>query len=42
VAFLDGHVKWMRKEAMLYNMNGACNCSAQVKDTDPRMIWNRF
>jgi prepilin-type N-terminal cleavage/methylation domain-containing protein/prepilin-type processing-associated H-X9-DG protein len=44
VLFTDGHVKWMKKETLLYrpsNISGGCY-SGDHLTTDPNFLWNRF
>jgi prepilin-type processing-associated H-X9-DG protein len=44
VLFVDGHVKWMKKEDALYRPAGyvtTCNVGTNWNSTDPRYIWNR-
>lgn len=44
VAFVDGHVKWLKKKDVLYrppNWNGSCY-EATWNSTDPRYLWNRM
>jgi prepilin-type N-terminal cleavage/methylation domain-containing protein/prepilin-type processing-associated H-X9-DG protein len=45
VTFVDGHVKWMTKEALLYTPGGAspgCDSIPIYTSTDEKFIWNRF
>jgi prepilin-type processing-associated H-X9-DG protein/prepilin-type N-terminal cleavage/methylation domain-containing protein len=44
VAFVDGHVKWMKKSALMYD-EAFYSCSATSVFptwTDPKFLWNRF
>jgi prepilin-type processing-associated H-X9-DG protein len=42
VAFLDGHVKWLRKKDALYTPPGITVCSSVgYNSTDPKFLWNR-
>lgn len=44
VLFTDGHVKWMKKEAVLYKPAGTfftCNANVNWSSKDPLYIWNR-
>ena len=40
VAFTDGHVKWMKKEAVIYKPAGFDGNIANSY-TDPKYLWNR-
>jgi prepilin-type N-terminal cleavage/methylation domain-containing protein/prepilin-type processing-associated H-X9-DG protein len=40
VLFVDGHVKWMRKETLLYGLTNI-GCTNPLTTTDPRVLWNR-
>jgi prepilin-type processing-associated H-X9-DG protein len=47
VAFLDGHVKWMKKETLMYGLNsescdGTGAGAAIHNSTDSKFLWNRF
>lgn len=43
VAFVDGHVKWMQKSAVMYKPAGYLTSCAggQMTSTDPNFLWNR-
>jgi prepilin-type processing-associated H-X9-DG protein/prepilin-type N-terminal cleavage/methylation domain-containing protein len=44
VLFADGHVKWMKKEDVLYkppDFVATCGVNTNWSSTDPRYIWNR-
>lgn len=44
VAFLDGHVKWMKKEVLMAGVSfESCNGSAAIHtNTSPNFLWNRY
>lgn len=46
VAFLDGHVKWLKKEVLMhrpdFKSSGAISCSTWYNNTDPDFLWNRY
>jgi prepilin-type N-terminal cleavage/methylation domain-containing protein/prepilin-type processing-associated H-X9-DG protein len=44
VAFVDGHVKWMKKSALMYDEAFySCQATSVFPTwTDPKFLWNRF
>jgi prepilin-type N-terminal cleavage/methylation domain-containing protein/prepilin-type processing-associated H-X9-DG protein len=42
VLFCDGHVKALKKEALLYSTTDNSTWGSLDNSTDPKMLWNRF
>ena len=42
VLFIDGHVKWLKREKVVYRPEGSPHSSADIQSTDPNFLWNRL